>query len=284
MHLKERATELGSTLYTIEQALALLSPSELPTFLPDIFTEGHNSDLSARITDTDVLNTRLSLAALALLKRHPAGPVWPDLDLTYPPLLDALCSRAACRWEKYTVTTRLPVSATTTASAANTGDANGDLVARIAANPDELAIVSCSRKPNQGSRVFATPASTTATASAEVTKDHTSSISDKGLSSGEVEIEIEVVFDVGHNPAAIAALVERIKREYGGHNSDPSSRLEREIHWNVRMVYGVSRDKDAAACLAALLTVIPPQHIHFAQVHTHTIQARLLLLCSFFDP
>ena len=138
-------------------------------------------------------------------------------------------------------------------------------MARILAYPDELAIVSCSRKPNQGSRVFAT-STTAVTTTTKATSDHTSSVPDKGVSSGEVEIE--VVFDVGHNPAAIAALVERIKREYGvGHNSDPSSKLEGEKHWNVRMVYGVSRDKDAAACLAALLTVIPPQHIHFAQVH-----------------
>ena len=191
--------------------------------------------------------------------------MWPDLDLTYPPLLDALCSRAACRWEKYTVITRLAINTSPTALAAvSDGDADEALVERIAANPDELAIVSCSRKPNQGSRVFAT-ATTSDTTTTDMTNDYASSVPDKGVNSGEVAIE--VVFDVGHNPAAIAALVERIKREYGGHNSDPSSKSESEIHWNVRMVYGVSRDKDAAACLAALLTVIPPQHIHFAQVH-----------------
>jgi folylpolyglutamate synthase/dihydropteroate synthase len=67
--------------------------------------------------------------------------------------------------------------------------------------------------------------------------------------------QVEVVLDVGHNPAAIQALVNRMQREYSGKN--------------VRMIYAMSRDKDVRACLRSLAQALPASHIHFAQVHEH---------------
>lgn len=56
-------------------------------------------------------------------------------------------------------------------------------------------------------------------------------------------VPVEFVFDMGHNPAAIAALVRRTRAEYG-HSSHP-----------LRLVCGMARDKDVAACVASLATI-----------------------------
>eukprot|EP01033_Poteriospumella_lacustris_P004141 gene4141-2950_t len=57
------------------------------------------------------------------------------------------------------------------------------------------------------------------------------------------DVPVEFVFDMGHNPAAIAALVRRTRAEYG-HSSRP-----------LRLVCGMARDKDVAACVASLATI-----------------------------
>lgn len=63
---------------------------------------------------------------------------------------------------------------------------------------------------------------------------------------------VEVVLDVGHNPAAVRALVARLRRAYL-----PGR--------NVHMVYAMSRDKDVRVCLREIAAVLPASHIHFAQ-------------------
>lgn len=65
-------------------------------------------------------------------------------------------------------------------------------------------------------------------------------------------VGVECVLDVGHNPAAIAALTQRIATEYS--------------HRPIRVVYAVSRDKDIRSCLISLLTVVPKDRIYFAEV------------------
>lgn len=66
-----------------------------------------------------------------------------------------------------------------------------------------------------------------------------------------LQVQVEVVLDVGHNQAAVAALMKRIKRDF-------SSR-------KVRLLYAMSRDKDVRTCLRAILATIPFDCIHFAQ-------------------
>lgn len=67
-------------------------------------------------------------------------------------------------------------------------------------------------------------------------------------------VPIEVVMDVGHNPAAIEALVRRMQREYAG----------RHVH----MIYAMSRDKDVRTCLRSIAKALPADCIHFAQTQS----------------
>jgi len=62
---------------------------------------------------------------------------------------------------------------------------------------------------------------------------------------------VQVVLDVGHNPAAVGALMKRIKRDFVGRN--------------VHVLYAMSRDKDVRTCLRSVLAATPYKHIHFAQ-------------------
>lgn len=57
---------------------------------------------------------------------------------------------------------------------------------------------------------------------------------------------------MGHNPPALARLFERISRTF------PSST-------KLRVVLGLSFDKDVRACLSTVLTHIPPDRLHFVQ-------------------
>jgi len=62
---------------------------------------------------------------------------------------------------------------------------------------------------------------------------------------------VQVVLDVGHNPAAVGALMKRIKRDLGGRN--------------VHVLYAMSRDKDVRTCLRSVFAALPFQNVHFAQ-------------------
>jgi dihydrofolate synthase/folylpolyglutamate synthase len=66
---------------------------------------------------------------------------------------------------------------------------------------------------------------------------------------------VEVIFDVGHNPAAIAALVRRIKTEFS--------------HRIVHIIYGVSRDKDVRQCLKQVLSVLQDKCVHFTHSNNY---------------
>ncbi|CAM9603901.1 unnamed protein product, partial [Ectocarpus fasciculatus] len=60
---------------------------------------------------------------------------------------------------------------------------------------------------------------------------------------------VEVVLDLGHNPAAITALVRRAQQEFAGKR--------------VRIIYGMSRDKNANQCIQLLLSVAQPKDVYF---------------------
>jgi folylpolyglutamate synthase/dihydropteroate synthase len=83
-----------------------------------------------------------------------------------------------------------------------------------------------------------------------------------------VKGEIEVVLDVGHNPAAILSLMQKIQTQYltppSAINSSNSS--SEKCKWKKRNVYviqAMSRDKDVRKCMQNILTVIPGDRIHF---------------------
>ena len=65
------------------------------------------------------------------------------------------------------------------------------------------------------------------------------------------QTSVQVILDVGHNPAAVTAIAKRIKRDF-------SSKV-------VRILYGVSKDKDIRACLRALLGAVKPDCIFFTK-------------------
>lgn len=105
--------------------------------------------------------------------------------------------------------------------------------------------------------------------------------------------EVEVVLDMGHNPAALAALARRIAYKFPGrpvryfiavipicvHCMRTVGLLTLTLSVTLtlcvvspchllllRMVYAMSRDKDVRTCLKNVLAVVPPSHIHFVQV------------------
>lgn len=92
---------------------------------------------------------------------------------------------------------------------------------------------------------------------------------------------VDVVLDMGHNPAALAALARRIAHKFPGREvrcASPACSIRTRwatyltLHnlvmvWCLyRMVYAMSRDKDVRTCLKNVLAVVPPSHIHFVQV------------------
>lgn len=70
------------------------------------------------------------------------------------------------------------------------------------------------------------------------------------------KVDVEVVLDVGHNPAAMEALSQRIHEIYP--------------HRGVRVLYAMSRDKDVRTCVKHIIGVAPHDRIHFVQVRTNS--------------
>jgi len=66
---------------------------------------------------------------------------------------------------------------------------------------------------------------------------------------GGVVRKVNVILDVGHNPAAVGALMKRVKRDF--------------TDGNVHVLYAMSRDKDVRTCVRAVASSIPNRNIHF---------------------
>jgi dihydrofolate synthase / folylpolyglutamate synthase len=64
-------------------------------------------------------------------------------------------------------------------------------------------------------------------------------------------VPVQVILDVGHNPAAVGALTRRIRRDLADRK--------------VRILYAVSRDKDVRKCINIISAAAAPGCIHFAQ-------------------
>ena len=64
---------------------------------------------------------------------------------------------------------------------------------------------------------------------------------------------VKVILDVGHNPAAVSALMKRVKKQFIDQGAA------------VRVVYAVSKDKNIQECVRAIVKNVPPDRVHFAK-------------------
>jgi hypothetical protein len=65
---------------------------------------------------------------------------------------------------------------------------------------------------------------------------------------------VRVVLDVGHNPAAVRALMHKVQSSFPADQG-----------YDVRVVYAVSKDKNVRECIRSILDVVPPEQVYFAQ-------------------
>eukprot|EP00428_Durinskia_dybowskii_P079355 CAMPEP_0170450310 /NCGR_PEP_ID=MMETSP0117_2-20130122/51703_1 /TAXON_ID=400756 /ORGANISM="Durinskia baltica, Strain CSIRO CS-38" /LENGTH=547 /DNA_ID=CAMNT_0010711597 /DNA_START=123 /DNA_END=1763 /DNA_ORIENTATION=+ len=221
---QEMAGIRGSNFYTYDSAEIEFKPRLWKTeveFKPRLWKQ--NLDLSAGdsehnvqfspMVDTDALNANIALLGLHLFQKHHPH-AFPTLDLTSEATAKGLDARPPCRWEEHVYPQRQPSLAVT------------DTAYELAT---ESAIES------------ATVVAATGAAA------HKS----ESLREPSGVDEIDVILDMGHNPAALGALARRIAYKFPGRN--------------VRMVYAMSRDKNVRTCLQNVLAVIPPTHVHFVQ-------------------
>jgi dihydrofolate synthase/folylpolyglutamate synthase len=175
------ARDRGAPLLTLQQATDKYGPwAAAPSSSSSSYVASSTPQGTAEEEDTDVLNGRLSYAALCILRETQLAQdraAFAAVDVASDGVTRALLARPPCRWEHHTVPVDVPGAA--------------------------------------------------------------------------APVPVTVVLDVGHNPAAVAALCARVRREFPARH--------------VRMLYAVSRDKDVRTCLKQVLGAVQPSHIHFAQ-------------------
>lgn len=158
------------------------------------------------VSDTDTLNAHISLAALALL--HQSGGAFACLgNLGSPSLIAALRQRPSCRWEKF----KLLVDTTSKTILKST---NTPLQSRTSSATDLPSLA----KGTVSSSTGCTSSSSVNSANTTVTENDGLTLESVTGAGVENKVEVEVVLDVGHNPAAMAALVARIREEYSDRN------------------------------------------------------------------
>ena len=133
------------------------------------------------VVDTDALNANIALLGLHLLcKHHPHS--FPTLSLTSEITRAALNTRPPCRWEEHTYTVSLPGK-------------------------------------NSALKVYAEQLSTGLASGANQVSTHNdlqNRLSDEKTM--HKEVPVQVVLDMGHNPAAMGALARRIAHKFQGRN------------------------------------------------------------------
>jgi hypothetical protein len=203
------ATDSGCVLYTYEQQATRMKSSVLwrelspPSALPlpsngtshcnttTITTTGAGGSTTCAVKDTDALNSNIALSALDLLQQHYPLQFGPGhLDLTSDATRRALASRPPCRWEVHHICCTIP-----TANCTGTVPA----VATLAGNVGAFSVSS-------GDVIE--------------TGNHADKVSETRAIFPPVmrEVNVQMVFDMGHNPAAVSALASRIKEEFAGRN------------------------------------------------------------------
>lgn len=238
-------------MYTLDQALALAGISEDTNSTKNSQSTTPNSTTTSVVAvqsgDTDTLNSRLSLAILCLLNHWAIltlsttlplselqrfspdsktgllpSPFYPvpdscvralsELDLSRNSLIAAaISSQPTCRWEKFVVTVKIPASPPPTSlSSLHATHDNTTLPVAIPFTlndyiVDDFEVVAHRKLPSADNGDVRYWSDTSNPTSAE-----------------KVEVDVEVVFDVGHNPAAMEALAMRIQRDYGRYESNSS--------------------------------------------------------------
>ncbi len=135
------------------------------------------------MVDTDALNANIALLGLHLLcKHHPHS--FPTLSLTSELTRAALDARPPCRWEEHTYTVRLPVQH-------NGVKVSAEQLATGLASSDEQV-------PRNDSD-----------------NEQNSRCNEK---TDQKEVPVQVVLDMGHNPAAMGALARRLAHKFQGRN------------------------------------------------------------------
>jgi len=133
------------------------------------------------MVDTDALNANIALLGLHLLcKHHPHS--FPSLSLTSELTRAALDARPPCRWEEHTYTVCLPVQH-------NEMNVSAEQLAAGLASSDD-----------------------------QVTSNNSEQNSVCNEKAVQKEVPVQVVLDMGHNPAAMGALARRIAHKFQGHN------------------------------------------------------------------
>ena len=162
------------------------------------------------LSDKDDLNAHLAFTALCLLKEKEKElsektkneinfySVFSTIDLMSDVVQESLQRRPPCRWEVHKVQSKVLV----------TPNIDSLLSTSTAANTTSDAGAVNINNNDRNSLSLGTSHKNSSTSSAVTT---TKSVNEEFIS-----VEVEVVLDVGHNPAAMEALSKRIKEQYPG--------------------------------------------------------------------
>lgn len=77
--------------------------------------------------------------------------------------------------------------------------------------------------------------------------------------------KVHVVLDVGHNPPALRRLFERLTNSTSSGSNGNKATTKSPPPPRIRLVLGLSADKDISACLQTVLDFVPPSHLHIIQ-------------------
>ena len=193
------------------------SKNGVVTEVPKNVPGGNFSSLA--ITDMDELNAHIAFSALCLLKErglqeseHTEGDginennmrkdlysPFKSIDLMSHEVQSGLQRRPSCRWEVHTVSSVQDVD-----NSVSTGKRNREHAEKNGDSGD-------------GAPNTFTTANSTSNSTVENSTVHKLTPQQKEGTSGSVlSVEVEVVLDVGHNPAAMEALSKRIKDQFPG--------------------------------------------------------------------
>ncbi len=161
------------------------------------------------IEDTDCLNSDISLLALCLLKKY--VPKFSAFDLSSSSVLsNGLLSRPPCRWETRSVTIPFAdaVAFEKLHSSVSVGQPYFDDTAGVSrsALSDSVGdgpsnqVINVGLVATNGDKGVSSAANTI-NSSSDIHREH---------------ISVEVVMDMGHNPAAIEALTRKIRNKLAG--------------------------------------------------------------------
>jgi hypothetical protein len=145
--------------------------------------------------ETDDLNGAIAASALYLLRSQTKG-IFESIHLDSEITWNALASRPPCRWERHIVQVDLASSAVTSMTDLRTIEVSRD---EVSSSQGQLATIKW-----MDDKIISTNGHND---ESQVLKKSRSTTTISGF-------DVEIVLDVGHNPAAVKALSGRIQRYY----------------------------------------------------------------------